>query len=124
MISEANYQELKKYLEPYHPSKEEYARFVELKRQKLIKIKTWNPASVPGHEAVPVQDTFVITEAGKDALSKFEQELNKEAEHKRQQRFQNKISVASVLVPLITFFLGLIVEHFVPIVGWFFSLFK
>lgn len=45
-------------------------------------------------------------------------------ERKRQQRFQNKVSVASVLVPFITFILGLIVEHFGNIVGSLFSLFK
>lgn len=73
MISEANYQELKKYLKPYHPSKEEYERFVELKRQKLIKIKDWNLVSESDHISTQVSDTFIITKAGKDALIEFEE---------------------------------------------------
>nr|DAV06379.1 MAG TPA: hypothetical protein [Caudoviricetes sp.] len=73
MISEANYRELQKYLLPHHPSKEEYERFVELNHKKLIKAKDWKTVSVPGYVNVPVQDTFIITEAGKDALAEFEE---------------------------------------------------
>lgn len=41
-----------------------------------------------------------------------EQATQKEAEKKAQQRFQNKIAIAQLLVPVITFILGLLVEHF------------
>lgn len=54
---------------------------------------------------------WTITPLGEDALSEFEQTRQKQANEERQRRFQNKISVAQVLVPLITFILGLIVEH-------------
>lgn len=40
-----------------------------------------------------------------------------QAEQKAQQRFQNKISVLQVLVPAVTFVLGLIVEHFTGLIG-------
>lgn len=59
-----------------------------------------------------------ITALGEDALAEFECCAKKEAEYKGQQRFQNKISVAQVLVPLITFVFGLFVEHFSGVVGW------
>lgn len=45
------------------------------------------------------------------------------ADKKRQQRFDNKIAIASVLIPLITFILGLFVEHWAGIAQWFLSLF-
>lgn len=45
------------------------------------------------------------------------------ADKKRQQRFDNKIAMASVLIPLITFILGLFVEHWAGIAQWFLSLF-
>ena len=52
----------------------------------------------------------------------FKDRAKSQTESKRQQRFQNKISILNVLVPFITFFLGIVVEHYVNIVGWFFSL--
>ena len=57
-----------------------------------------------------------LTEAGKRVLDvralQMEQTAEQQAKQERQQRFENKISVANVLVPLFTFVLGLIVEHF------------
>ena len=35
----------------------------------------------------------------------------KKAEEERERRFQKKIAIAQVLVPLITFILGILVEH-------------
>ena len=35
----------------------------------------------------------------------------KKAEEERERRFQKKIAIAQVLVPLITFILGVLVEH-------------
>lgn len=64
-----------------------------------------------------------ITPAGREALERFEQCRDDRAQQKRQQRFQNKISVASVLIPLVTFFLGILVEHFGHIIGFFIGLF-
>ncbi len=36
----------------------------------------------------------------------------KKAEEERERRFQKKIAIAQVLVPLITFILGVLAEHF------------
>lgn len=67
--------------------------------------------------------TWSLTPKGEDALAEFEKCCQNEAKAERQQRFENKISVASVLVPLITFVLGLIIEHYAGIVGLLLSMF-
>ena len=69
-------------------------------------------------------DKVELTPLGANAYEQTEEERRNQAEQKKQQRFDNKISVASVLVPLITFFLGIIVEFQVSIVDWFLALFK
>lgn len=57
-----------------------------------------------------------LTEEGRRALDvralQMEQAAEQQAKQERQQRFENKISIANVFVPLFTFVLGLIVEHF------------
>lgn len=40
-----------------------------------------------------------------------EEVAEKKAEEERERRFQKKIAIAQVLVPLITFILGVLVEH-------------
>lgn len=57
-----------------------------------------------------------ITVSGLNALSEFEECADQQAKRERQQAFQNKISVASVLIPAVTFVLGLLVEHFAGVV--------
>lgn len=78
---------------------------------------------------------WVLTQKGEavleshraDLQTKEEQaqkEAEQEAKDERQQRFENKISILNLLVPLITFVIGLFVEHFahiVPAVGAFFG---
>ncbi len=69
------------------------------------------------------KEAFFVTKTGIKAY-KLEKEIRKHhAEQQKQQRFQNKISVASVLVPTITFFCGLIVESCFRIVDWVIALF-
>lgn len=67
---------------------------------------------------------YRITEAGKSVLTLLEKEANKQAENKSNQRFQKQISVLNLLVPLITFILGLIVEHFTELVSGFLNIFR
>ena len=67
---------------------------------------------------------YFITTSGKDAILQFEQHREEQAKNERQQRFQNKVAVATVLVPAITFVLGLVVEHFAGIMSLFLSLFQ
>lgn len=46
---------------------------------------------------------YFITQKGEAKLQELEDIAEQEAEKKRQQRFENKISVLNVLVPAITF---------------------
>ena len=57
-------------------------------------------------------------------LEKLKEHLHNEAEEKAYKRRQEKIAVLQVLVPTITFILGLIVEHFSGIVAWALELFR
>ena len=66
---------------------------------------------------------YTISDKGRATLSEFEEKRRQQAQQKRQQRFDNKIAVAQVLVPFITFLLGLVVEHFAGIVAWVLSRF-
>ena len=67
---------------------------------------------------------WVITIPGRAALESFEDRQEHHRKQARQQRFQNQVSVASVLVPTITFILGLIVEHGLGLVGTLLDLFR
>lgn len=58
-----------------------------------------------------------LTLAGESALSEFEQEREQHAQNERERRFNRKIAIAQVLIPLITFLLGLLVEHYAGIVS-------
>ena len=69
-------------------------------------------------------ESYTLSSKGEDALAAYDQMVKDKAENKRQQRFDNKIAIATVLVPLITFVLGLVVEHFSGIMSLFFSLFS
>ena len=65
----------------------------------------------------------VLSTNGNDELYAYEQQRIEHTDNKRQQRFSNRIAVLSVLMPLITFILGLFVEHWTGIAQWFLSLF-
>lgn len=62
--------------------------------------------------------SWAVTPAGQAALQLFEEVAQQHAEDKRQRRFQNKISVLNALVPLATFLLGLIVEHYAGLIAF------
>ena len=66
---------------------------------------------------------WVLSREGELLKEKFKNESEQKAEDKRQQSIQNKLHIASILVPLISFFLGLIVEHFIGIARILFSVF-
>lgn len=57
-----------------------------------------------------------INDKGRVYLQSLEDEFDKETNDKEQQSLQNKISIASVLVSLVSFIFGLVVEYgFSPI---------
>lgn len=64
-----------------------------------------------------------IIPKGNARLSELEQIRAQNAERKKQQSFENKISIANVLVPFVTFILGVFVEHWAGIVDWVLYLF-
>lgn len=45
-----------------------------------------------------------------------EQKARNEAKQEKQQRFENKIAIANLLVPIVTYLLGILTEHFAGIV--------
>lgn len=63
-----------------------------------------------------------LTLAGESAISEFEQKREQQAQDERERRFNRKIAIAQVLIPLITFILGLLAEHYVGILAWLCSL--
>ena len=92
--------------------------FLRYERRNLSAIET------DGVMAEEFDLWVTIEPAGLAALSSFEKSREEQAKNERQQRFQNKIAVATVLVPAITFVLGLVVEHFAGIMSLFLSLFQ
>lgn len=68
-------------------------------------------------------DTISITDEGRLALAAMNQELDEKAKRKKQQSFQNKLSIANILVPFVTFFLGVVVEHWSGLVDLVIKLF-
>lgn len=67
---------------------------------------------------------YRLTPKGEAALAAFIKEREQETKDERQRRFQNQISVAQVLVPAVTFVLGLIVEFRTGIIGAILQLFR
>lgn len=64
-----------------------------------------------------------LQKEAKERLQLAEKEAEQAAKNERQQRFDNKISVAMLLVNLVFFIVGLVAEHFIGIVRFFASLF-
>lgn len=121
MISKENYNELLRFCDspvPYEGPPSE--RLTMLQNSGWIRLGTrrWTE-TVDGVNAQYAKSYWEITELGRDALSEFEHIRDKETEDERQKRFQNKVSIAQVLVPLVTFVLGLFVEYFSGIINWF-----
>ena len=62
----------------------------------------------------------------KDGLAIFrlaKKEREQIAKQEKQQRFNNNVSVANLLVPLVTFILGILIEHFADFISFIFSFF-
>ena len=108
-------------------SKEEQLRAQSLIKRNLVCEECRNPRPIDGSwlgdfYLAGYIDTdcylHLTVPEGVDALEDFAKSLHKEAKQEKQQRFENKISVAGVLVSFVTFIFGLIVEHFMGIVGF------
>ena len=66
---------------------------------------------------------YRITETGMDELRAFEKKSDEDAKQEKQRRFGNKLSVLNLLIPLITFIIGLLCEHYAGIVAFLTDLF-
>lgn len=109
-LSEIRYNALKQYRGGRYTGPKITSEIRDFKNRGYIVAVSRESQDQPGSYCMnPTK--WTITPLGEDALSEFEQTRQKQANEERQRRFQNKISVAQVLVPLITFILGLIVEH-------------
>ena len=69
-------------------------------------------------------DVFKLTDSGADVFEQIQEERKQASKHEKQQRFDNKISIASVLIPFITFILGIVFEHYTDFIALFISVFK
>lgn len=133
-LSEADYQELLKYRQPHALSQEEYTRFVGLKKRGFLKIHHFGLVHLGelGDHMAP--DTWLITPAGEDALSEFENIRRNEAEEERryevqrqQADLQNALSAKQTKLVLIqtviagvSFIAGLVCEHYVGLLEFLF----
>ncbi|MEL4862204.1 hypothetical protein AAEU42_13225 [Pseudoflavonifractor phocaeensis] len=91
-----------------------YDRLADMKTENLVRFK--NDNSFP-------LCSIILAPHGEDVLAEFEQRHEEKAKEERQKQFENKVSLASVLVPVITFVLGLVIEHILGVMGTIFSLF-
>lgn len=123
MLSDADYLALLPFRDSEPYSKDLDERLEHLAELGFIKSTVISSKTVGGMLQLYETD-WVITPLGLDALSAYEKHRAKNAEAKRQQRFQNKLSVASVLVPFISFILGLVVEHYSGLVSVLLKLFR
>ena len=69
-------------------------------------------------------DVFKLTSFGAELFENVQEERDKATKKESQQRFDNKISIASVLIPSITFILGILFEHCTDFIAFLISLFK
>lgn len=63
-----------------------------------------------------LEGVYTVSEHGEAELLEIEYRKRKDDEEAAQRKFQNRISVAQALIPVITFVLGLLVEYFGNIV--------
>lgn len=104
----------------------EYERITGFVERKLLRCKRVNtrPSGNGENLIFAPYNVYVITVAGFDALAEFEHGTEQKAKDEKQRRFQNKVSIASILVPLITFIIGLVVEHYAGIITFIAELFR
>lgn len=116
MLSNENYRELLKYRAgPVIPQNRLDPRTKLLKK---------NGHLVRSRDPQYGAEFYCLSPKAIDALAQFEQSAEQDTKKERQQRFQNKISVAQLFVPFITFALGIFVEHYTSVGTVVFSLFQ
>lgn len=102
MISEHSYNDLKKYTEPYSPKRDEYESFVYLKRDGYVKIHHFATVDLGRLGRSQAPDSYIITQAGRDALSEFEKVRDQQTKDERQQRFNSNLMSKMQITPKTT----------------------
>lgn len=92
-------------------------------------ILTTSPASDPQLSSVSLSGSALLTLLREEERREKESQAskkaaNEKAKKERQQRFENKIAIANLLIPVVTFILGILVEHFTGIVRTVINLFS
>ena len=125
-MTDLKFKILKTLYEKYPIREENQSVFLNPKFDDPILVKhALDELEAKGYiEPILGSDKYRLTTLGSNAFEDAKEERNKQAKNERQQRFENKVSVASVLVPTVTFFLGLVVEHSTQVVDLIISLFK
>ena len=82
-----------------------------LLERKYIEPHELTCSKQPGLTVIGTAVSYRIMPLREDALAEFEKKRQDEAKKERQQRFENKVSIANILVPVITFVLGIVVEY-------------
>ena len=98
-------------------------RILDLERRGLLELNTRGENGVDAR-GIHYQKSIrvaIITIAGLDALTVFEEVAHEKTEYKREKRLDRKFQVILVLI---SFFIGLFVEHFSQIIGVTFALFR
>ena len=116
MLSESSYNALKQFRGSLYTGPTLTPEIREFRDLKYIYPISRELKGQPGQYCMNYT-TWSITSLGEDALSEFEQKREQHAQGERERRFNRKISIAQMLVPLITFLLGLLVEHYAGIVS-------
>ena len=122
MLSESNYNALKKYKTEYYTGSsmtDEIRYFLDY---NYIRVSS-RELKGSGGKYCANPTAWIITPLGEDALSEFEYVRSKDAQEERQKRFDRKIAILNILVPLITFIAGLLVEYFCAVSDFVISLF-
>ena len=69
-------------------------------------------------------NVFQLTDSGADVFEQIQEEREQASKHEKQQSFDNKISKASLLVPFITFILGIVFDHYTDVISFLITFFK
>ena len=90
---------------------------------------TTPPAGDPQLSYVSLSDSAVLKliqeeDHREKELQASKEVANENSKKERQQRFDNNIAIASLLVPFVTFILGIILEHFAGIISLFIKFFS
>ena len=98
-------------------------RFKEAHREILFNLNKSNPEFIKSTiddllelnliEKVPCSNSYKLSKLGLKALHLAKQERKNETKHESQQRFDNNVSVANLLIPFVIFILGLLVEYII-----------